>query len=147
MIHEVMWAFDGQLWKTIIVFKRKNKRFLNNTYIMTGTEVDNMHDCVFVKEVMSQDEIHAAWFTAVREGLVDALKALAARGCNPFITCEQQTARTMVKNWTTRLNRVESGESGRMRLFKTMHDVLYQTEMNWIIHKKLKRTLSKWRKG
>ena len=112
---------------------------------MTITEIDNMHQTI-VKDIMKPDEIHAAWFTAVRGGLVDNLKDLAARGCNPFVTCGQQTARTMVKNWTTRLNRVESGESERMRLFKTMHSVLYQAEMNWIIHKKLKRTLSKWRK-
>jgi len=103
---------------------------------MSVTEVDNMHDRVSIKDIMTPDEIHAAWFTAVRGCTVDALKSLATRGCNPFITCGQQTARTMVKNWTTRLNRVESGESPRMRLFKSMHGVLYQAEMKWIHHKK-----------
>ena len=108
--------------------------------------MDPMHDCVFPQDHMAKDETHAAWFTAVREGCADDLKDLAAHGCNPFIMCGQQTARTMVKNWSTRLGRLESDESERQRLFQNLHSVLYQAEMNWVVHKKLKRTLRKWRK-
>ena len=111
---------------------------------MPVSRIDPMHDCVFPKDNMTKDETHAAWFTAVRGGHADDLQALAARGCNPFILCGQQTARTMVKNWSTRLGRLESDESDRQRLFQNLHGVLYQAEMNWLIHKKLKRAFSKW---
>lgn len=142
MRREVMWTFDGRTWKSIVVFR--NKTFLNNKYIMATNEKKHMHGCAVNDK--KQDELYAEWFTAVRAGLVDDLKALAVRGCNPFITCGHQTARTMVKNWTTRLKRMESEESERSQLFKAMHSVLYQAELNWITHKKLKQSLRKWRK-
>ena len=150
MIREIMWVFDGQKWKTIIVFRKKKQdktiKFYQDCNNNMPENLDTMHDRVFLRDSMNSDEMHAAWFTAVRGGLLKDLETLASRGCNPFVMCGHQTARTMVKNWTTRLGRLDSIESSRMKLFKDMHDVLYKAEMNWLNHKKLKRTLSKWRK-
>lgn len=112
---------------------------------MNAACVDHMHDSAFLKDQMTKDELRAIWFASVRRGHIESLKALSTRGFNPFSIRGGQTARTMVKNWSTRLGRLESCESERQRLFKDLHSALYNAELNWMTQQRLKRAFNKWR--